>query len=62
MELQNSLTASLKMGYTFTSVLDMTLKIWWWGFGSFAGALGNSEYPLYAIAPMSTLARSGSNW
>ena len=44
-----------------TSVLDMTLKIWWWG-SSDAGALGNADYPFIAIAPRSTLARSGSTW
>ena len=35
--------------------------IWWWG-SSNAGALGNAEYPFIAIAPRSTLARSGSTW
>ena len=36
------------------------LTIWWWG-SSYAEALGNMEYPT-AIAPMSTLTRSGSIW
>ena len=41
------------------SVLDMTLN--WLG-SSDAGALGNAEHPFIAIAPRSTLARSGSTW
>ena len=44
-----------------TSVLGMTLIIWWWG-SSNAGALGNAKYPFIAIAPRSTRARSGSTW
>ena len=36
-------------------------KIWWWG-SSNAGALGNAAYPFIAIAPRSTLVRSGSTW
>ena len=35
--------------------------IWWWG-SSNAGALVNVEYPFIAIAPRSTLVRSGSTW
>ena len=38
-----------------------TKKIWWWG-SSNAPALWNVEYPVIAIAPSSTLARSGSTW
>ena len=33
----------------------------WWGFSD-AGALGNAEYPIIAIAPRSTLARNGRTW
>ena len=35
--------------------------IWWWD-SSNAGDLGNAEHLLIAIAPRSTLARSGSTW
>ena len=42
-----------------TSVLFMTLKIWWWG-SSNAEALGNVEYPFIANNPMDTLAQSDS--
>ena len=41
------------------SVLLMTLIIWWWDSRS-VGALRNAEYPFIAIAPWSTLARTGS--
>ena len=44
-----------------TSVLIWHQTIWWWGSGN-AGALGNAEYPFNAVAPRSTLARSGSTW
>ena len=37
------------------------ITVWWWG-SSDAGALGTAEYPFNAIAPGSTLARSGSTW
>ena len=46
-------TASLKRGKIHpTGVLDMTLNN--------TGAVGNAEYLFTAIAPRSTLARSGS--
>ena len=45
--------------HPITSVLDMTLKNWWWG-SSNAGALGNVEYSFIVIALMSTLARRNS--
>ena len=35
--------------------------IWWWC-SSNSGALRNEEYPFIAIAPRSTLSRSGSTW
>ena len=34
--------------------------IWWWG--SSLNSLANVEYPFIAIAPRSTLARSGNTW
>ena len=34
------------------TVLDMKLRIWWWGSIN-AGALGNAEYSFIAIAPWS---------
>ena len=37
------------------------LTIWWWG-SSNAGDLRNADCPFIAIAPMSTLVRSGSIW
>ena len=43
-----------------TSVLDMTLNHWWWG--SNLADLEVVEYPFIAIAPRSTLTRSGSTW
>ena len=43
------------------SVLDMTLNNLMVRFWS-AGALANTEYTFIAIAPRSTLARSGSIW
>ena len=43
------------------SVLDMTLKILWWG-SSNAGSLGNAEYLFIAIAPRFILVQSGNNW
>ena len=46
---------------TSMSVLDMTLKMWWWG-SSDGRALGNAEYLFIAIAPWSTLTRSGNIW
>ena len=59
---QNTLTASLQMGKTPTKdLLDMTLKIWWWG-SSNTGALGNAEHPFIAIAPRFILSRNGSPW
>ena len=35
--------------------------IWWWGSRN-AEAFGNAEYSFIAIAPRSTLTRSGSTW
>ena len=43
------------------SVLDMTLKIQWWG-SSYTGDLENEEYFFIAITPSSTLTWSGSTW
>ena len=40
------------------SVLNMTLKIWLWGFNF--EALENVEYHFIAIIPKSTLKQSGS--
>ena len=63
--LKNTLTASLqraKTPPTTTNVLDIWHStIWWWGFSN-PGTLGNAEYLFIAIAPRSTVARSGSTW
>ena len=52
------LTATLQMD---KSVLDMRLNNLMVS-SSNSGALGNTENPLIAIAPGSTLARRGSTW
>ena len=44
---------------TFTDIISSAKS--WWGSSS-AGALGNMEHLFIAIAPRSTLARSGSTW
>ena len=61
LEQQNTPTASLQRVRPPANECPRYAILWWWG-SSTAGALENAEYPVIAIAPRSTLARSGSTW